>query len=410
MTQPQSARILLVAPEPFFTPRGTPMNVAQMCRVLTARGLQLDLVTYPIGEPFELSGLTIHRAPRVPGIRSVPIGFSWRKVVLDLSLFFKLVVLLARNRYAFVHAIEESVFLVLPFTWLGVRMVYDLDSLISDQLEYSGVIKAQWILRTVRWLERLALKRSTAAITVCRALSDAVLEVSPDMRLFQVEDCPLEESLRSPDPAAVETLREKFGLEARRAVVYTGNLESYQGMDLLLDAAAIMVESHPNVVFLLLGGSQRDVEELKQTIASKSLAESVRCLGHQPSRDLPEWMALAEILVSPRTQGENTPLKIYTYMYSGKPIVATDLLTHTQVLDRSLAVLTPPTPAGLATGLAWALDRPEEAHQLGAKARQVAVSEYSQEAFAEKLNQAYATLLAPEGSSGRQSKGREARM
>ena len=393
MTELPAQRVLMVAPEPFFTPRGTPMNVAQMCRVLTSKGLQIDLVTYPLGEPFDLPGLTIHRAPGIPGIRSVPIGFSWRKVMLDISLFFKLLSLLVRKRYSFVHAIEESVFLVLPLTWLGVSMVYDLDSLISDQLKYSGTVRARPLLRGARWLERTALRRSIAAITVCQALSDAVRDMSPATSVFQVEDCPLQDSLRPPDPDAVEAIRERLGLAGRQTIVYTGNLESYQGMDLLLDSAAILADSHPAATFLLLGGSKSDVDKLQQSIASRSLSGSIRCLGHQPSTDLPEWMDLADVLVSPRVQGDNTPLKIYTYMYTAKPIVATDLLTHTQVLDGSMAILTAPTPEGLAAGLGRALDQPEEAQQLGTKARQIAQAEYGQEAFADKLLAAYNALL-----------------
>ena len=49
-----------------------------------------------------------------------------------------------------------------------------------------------------------------------------------------------------------------------------------------------------------------------------------------------------DILVSPRIRGTNTPLKIYSYLRSGKPIVATDLLTHTQVLSPDVARLVAP--------------------------------------------------------------------
>ena len=287
-------RVLLVAPEPFFTPRGTPMNVAQMCRVLTSHGVRLDLATYPIGEPLVLPGLTIHRAPRLPWIRSVPIGFSWRKVAMDLSLSLLLLKLLIRHRYDLVHAVEESVFLTLPYTYLGVRVVYDLDSLISDQLEYSSSFRASWLLPVVRLLERAAIRRSVAAITVCEAITSTVREISSSSPVFQIEDCPLEDSVREPDPQAVETLRQQLGLGDRKAIVYTGNLESYQGVDLLVDAASLLSKTHPEVVFLVLGGPEGDVAKLRDGVAARGLQDSVICLGHQPSADLPEWMAVAD--------------------------------------------------------------------------------------------------------------------
>ena len=166
-------RILLIAPQPFYEPRGTPMNVLQMCKVLTAAGYAVDLATYPIGEPVDIPGLTVHRAPRIPGIRSVPIGFSKRKLLLDVSLVLLVTWLLLRRSYRVVHAVEEAVFLALPFTWLGVPLIYDLDSLISHQLEYTGILRSRLLLAAVRALERLVLARSSATITVCRSLTDS---------------------------------------------------------------------------------------------------------------------------------------------------------------------------------------------------------------------------------------------
>ena len=56
--------------------------------------------------------------------------------------------------------------------------------------------------------------------------------------------------------------------------------------------------------------------------------------GERPADEIPAYLLAADVLVSPRSRGTNTPLKIYQYLRSGKPIVATRLLTHTQVLER----------------------------------------------------------------------------
>jgi glycosyltransferase involved in cell wall biosynthesis len=69
------------------------------------------------------------------------------------------------------------------------------------------------------------------------------------------------------------------------------------------------------------------------------------------------------VLVSPRCRGENTPFKIYTYLASGRPLVATRIPTHTQLLDDTLAWLVEPTPEGLAFGIREALARKEEARE-----------------------------------------------
>ena len=70
--------------------------------------------------------------------------------------------------------------------------------------------------------------------------------------------------------------------------------------------------------------------------------------GYQKARESRRFSRL--LISSPRlaSAGTNTPLKIYSYLRAGKPIVATDLLTHTQVLDREVAILVRPEPGAFA--------------------------------------------------------------
>lgn len=385
----KTKRVLLIAPMPFYATRGSPMNVLQMCRVLTGAGYRVDLATYPIGETVSMPGLSIHRSLGFPGIHSVPIGFSWRKVLLDLLLSLTVVRLLLRRRYLHAHAVEESVFLIVPWTLFGVRLVYDLDSLLSDQLYYSRVIRSRLLRRMSRVSERFALRRSVAAVTVCQALTDAVAVLSPETRVFQVEDAPLAEACRDAVPERVAALRNDLGVAGRPVVLYTGNLERYQGISLLVDSVPFVLDEVANAVFVIVGGAEAHVAELREELVKRGLEAAVHVVGARPSEEMPEWMALADILVSPRSLGENTPLKIYTYMLAGRPIVATDLITHTQVLDETNAVLCQADAEALAAGIVRVLRDPAAAEAIAAQAQQLARNEYSSEAFSRKLLAAY---------------------
>jgi glycosyltransferase involved in cell wall biosynthesis len=402
-------RILLVAPQPFFEVRGTPLNVLQICRALTEMGHEVHLATYPLGRDVELPRLTLHRCVRVPGIRHVPIGFSMRKVVLDAFLAVTVYALMLRRRFDVVHAVEESVFFCLPAArFAGVPIIYDLDSSISDQLEYAGVLSNRLLLRWVRDLERAALRRASCALTVCRSLTEFARKLSPETPVFQIEDTPLPASLRDPDPAEVERLRRELDIIGRRALVYTGNLESYQGIDLLMQAIPMVVAEHPEAVVVLVGGSREQLAALRAHAAEIGVGDHVRLAGSCAPEEVPEYMALAEGLLSPRTQGENTPLKIYTYMHSRRPVVATDLPTHTQVLDPSVAVLVPPTPEGFAEGMLRVLSDSDGCAALGAAARERVERQFSFEAFQRKLCDLYAFLAEsplPTGNSRRATSG-----
>jgi glycosyltransferase involved in cell wall biosynthesis len=96
--------------------------------------------------------------------------------------------------------------------------------------------------------------------------------------------------------------------------------------------------------------------------------------------------------VSPRSSGTNTPLKIYQYLRSGRPIVATRLLTHTQVLDDAVAYLSDATAAGFGAAILDALADPDRARAVGARARQLAETKYSYEAYLTRTRQALALL------------------
>ena len=172
--------------------------------------------------------------------------------------------------------------------------------------------------------------------------------------MVQIEDAPSSLTFE-PDEAGAEALRERFQLHGKRVVVYTGNFEAYQGLSLLLDAVPVLVESVPDARLLLVGGEDRHRAALEQQVKELGIGAQVCFTGPLPMDRMPACMTVADALVSPRTQGTNTALKLYGYMQTGRPIVATDLETHTQALDESCAWLVSPEPSALAGGLAEAL-------------------------------------------------------
>ncbi len=391
---PRLGRVLLVAPQPFFELRGTPLNVLHMVRTLSGAGYEVHLVTYGLGEPVRVPGLVHHRGLMPPGIREIPIGFSRRKVLLDVLLAPLVWRLLLSTRFDVAHAVEEAVFFTLPMARLrGVPVIYDLDSSISHQLEYMGVVRRPWLLDRIRDMERAAIRRSALALTVCRSLSETVREAAPLVPIAQVEDFPLDEAVRPAQPAKVRRLREEFGLVGSPVVVYTGNLERYQGVDLLLAALPLMAARCPSARVVIVGGEQHQIANARAALAGSAEGAIVHFAGKRPASEMAEFMGMADVLVSPRSEGFNTPLKIYSYMSAGVPIVATDRLTHTQVLDEQCAVLCEPTPDGLADALCRVLADPAAYASLGVTARERVRNQYSRAAFERKLLAAYDLVI-----------------
>jgi len=388
-------RILLVSPQPFFEVRGTPLNIRNVASALGQAGHRVDLLCYPFGQEVDLPGVTVLRSPRVPGIRKVKVGASAAKFPLDGLMAVQAFWRILRYRYDVVHAVEESVFFTaLPSRLRGIPLVYDMDSLISDQLAYSGFLTWKPLLRLVTGMERRAVKRSARVLTVCQSLTDSVKHLDPDANVHQIEDAPLERTF-TPAPEAAAELRERWNLGDRPCIVYTGNFESYQGLSLLVDAMVEVRKQCPEILAVLVGGEQPHIEALKAQIRDRNLEDHVICPGPLPISSMPACMTLASVLAAPRTLGTNTALKIYGYMQTGKPIVATRLETHTQVLDNSCAWLTEVTPADYAAGLVDALTKPEDASEKGRLARARVSERYSLERFHRQVVELYQSLESP---------------
>src|SRR4051812_44562934 len=130
-----TVRILMIAPEPFFEPRGTPFSEFHRIRALTALGHQVDLVTYPFGEDVVMPGLRVFRSLRPPFVHRARIGPSLAKIPLDALLALGVLRRALTSKYDAVHSHEEGgVIGVLLAALLRVPHLYDMHSSLPQQL------------------------------------------------------------------------------------------------------------------------------------------------------------------------------------------------------------------------------------------------------------------------------------
>ena len=380
-------RVLFLAPQPFYEVRGTPLAVAALTRTLGEMGLEVDLLTFPQGELWSAPGVRHFRSARLIRGRMRP-GFSVGKMLQDIPFAWRAIGLIRSGVYDVVHAVEESAFLVAPFVPAGMKFVVDMDSDLGEQLAHSKPVLARALGPLAHSLHGRALRRADLAIVINARLEEAVRRVRPALTVHRLEDPPLVSSLTSADEDVARALRLELGLGDAPVALYTGNFEAYQGVEMMAHAAALSERA----VFVFVGGEPEDVESLKSRLGPASWSRC-RFVGKQPPDALPGWMALADVLVSPRTMGGNTPFKIYTYLASGRPIVATRLDTHTQVLSDETAFLVEPTATALAEGIDAAMGDPSERARRSANGRALLDQEYSNARYREKVEAAYATLF-----------------
>lgn len=370
-------KILMIAPEPFFEPRGTPFSEYYRIQSLIRLGHTVDLVTYPLGRDVEMEGLRIIRSLRVPGIRRIKTGPSFAKLPLDFFLFFRAWRQLRQETYHLIHSHEEA---NIMGVFLGRRFriphLYDMHSSLVQQMDNFKFTRLKMVIGFFRRIENVTLKTAAGVIVICRSLYDYASRLVPSERLTLIENFMDEYQRGRVSEAEVSALRRTLAGKKEKIILYTGTLETYQGMPLLLKSLRLLPEEYRMV---LVGGNPVQIREIHRLAERRGVEKRVRTEGRQPPDRIPLYLKAADVLVSPRVRGTNIPLKVYSYLKSGVPLVATRLYTHTQTLTDDIAVLAEPEPEAFARGIREAIGF--RGREVADKALQFCRSHYTRDRY-----------------------------
>lgn len=384
-------KALVIAPQPFFNYRGTPFSVYYRTLVLSEKGVAVDFLTYGQGLDVDLPGVRLIRIPAFRFLGPVPIGPSKLKLFLDVFLVLRLVWLLIRNRYDVVHAHEEAVFFCAFLKPLfRFKMIYDMHSSLPQQLTNFKFTKSARLIRFFKRLEDLSIRRADAVITICPDLADYVSrQIDDPGKHFLIENSIFEPvRLRDPSKAGTAGASRSGPLEippGSQTVVYAGTFESYQGIELLIEAFRLVRARNPAAFLVLVGGTPEQVAACR-ALAGPELNGAGVIHERVDQATAKQLIAGAAVQMSPRISGTNTPLKIYEQLASGVPLVATGIYSHTQVLNPDVAYLVQPNPDDMARGILAALADGREGNPKTRAAQALYEAKYSRPVYEGKID------------------------
>jgi len=394
-------KLLFIAPQPFYQERGTPIAVRMALETLAADpDLTIDLLIYHEGNEIAIPRVRIMRmwVPRwlsQSWLRNIPPGLSLKKLAADLFLAAAYFSLMFRHSksYDLIHAVEEAGFIARVGKMFFRRpYIYDMDSQLSQQL-FAAWPWIRPLKRVFEAMERGVMRNAAGVVAVCDTLADYAKQAGAP-EVFVVNDVSL-----LPESVDIErdrsTVRKELGLAAdEKLILYVGNLERYQGIELLLDAFMILARTNPLARLVVVGGSTQRIANYQQQITQAGFEARAAFVGSRPLSSLPGFLGASDVLVSPRLAGTNTPMKIYSYLHAGKPLVATRLPTHTQILTEQVAFLCDPTPAAFAHGLKLAVEDSAQAGARAQQARDLAVRCFTTPVFQANLREAYRKIIS----------------
>jgi glycosyltransferase involved in cell wall biosynthesis len=381
-------RILLLAPHPFFSVRGTPIAVRDLLEVLGEQGHAIDVATYFEGADVSIPGVRVHRIRRPWGVHRVPIGVSWQKLPCDWRLYWLARHLMSQHRYDLVHAVEESAFFARALcARSGIPYVFDMDSIMSRQIADTHVLLRP-IARLFELFEGRTLRSAAAVLAVSPGLADYARRRGASGPVAVVPDAP-----QRPNSAA-HTSAHEIGSTSGVAIIYAGNLERYQGVDLLIEGFRRADFPHGDATLWVIGGDSSSAARLRSTARDLVASECVRFRDPVALEAMIATLDAADVLVSPRRSGSNTPMKVYNYLVAGKAILATRIPAHTDVVDDGCALLVKPTVSDVAEGLRALVGDPALRRRLGEAAKLRGEQSYSRAHHRERLLAFYSKILS----------------
>lgn len=379
-------RMIYVANVRLPTERAHGLQIVKMCEAFAARGADLTLLVPQRtnrleNDPFRYYGVarnfTVRYLPVLnPSIAGGPIGY-WLQ-----ELSFALAAQRAMLQMGDAAVFSRSMIAAFMLSFGKRAVFYEL----HDFPRHAHVL---WRMALRRMTGIISTNRWKAAQVAARGVPESRILVAPngfDPHLFDIRE-------------SKEALRSIFDLPRDRQIaVYTGHLYGWKGADVLLEAArnfqsAIGVgDKFPlfnfqtnsagasslfqkDILFVFVGGTPQDAEHFR--VKARGL-QNVLIVGHRHAAEIPRWLKAADILVLPNSakteesQYATSPLKLFEYMASGRPIVASDLPSIREIVsEREAFFFTPDSAVSLAERIMELLSHAVDATRRAAAAEQL---------------------------------------
>ncbi len=226
-------KVLIIAPQPFFQWRGSPIRVKSIVSELSKMGHSVDLLTFPIGENIEIPEVTIIRVANLLGIKNVKIGPSLSKIFFDILILFKGLQLIRSTKYSIIHGVEEGgIISVILSRKSGSKAIFEKH---SDPASYKNGCFMNLLLSIYSKVEHLTVKYAHTIICTGPGLAKQVEMMHEEALVYTICDIP--SSYIEPTKDEIFNTRQKFVENPDESLItFAGSFTTYQGIDLLMDA------------------------------------------------------------------------------------------------------------------------------------------------------------------------------
>jgi glycosyltransferase involved in cell wall biosynthesis len=382
----------MLAPTPYFADRGCHVRIYEEARVLTALGHDVRIATYHIGR--DMPGIPTFRTLAIPWYRKLTAGPSWHKPYLDILLFFKALALARTFRPHLIHAhLHEGAFIGLFLKMvLRIPLLFDCQGSLTAEIMDHGFIRQGSLLHSLfSSLERFINDRADCIITSSGAAAEDLCANwgVPPGKVLGLMDGVNSQEFR---PVPRDEARTALHIPGDRfLVVYLGLLNSYQGVDLLLEAVSLLKVRGSSLHFLIMGFPE---DACRQKSVEMGIADRITFTGRIDYAEAPLYLSTGDLAVSPKVSLAEANGKLFNYMACGLPTVVFDTPINREILGDTGVYVRYGDAVDLAAQLeALGRDEPRRA-RLSVAARQRSVEMHSWEERGARLQEVYSRLMS----------------
>ena len=282
---------------------------------------------------------------------------------------------------------SSSCAILLKKLW-KIPFVYEVNGILSDESRVRGSRGINIFL--TRLLEYIIFTNSDVFICVTEEIKRTIEEKYRNKKAYVVPNG-ANTTLFKP----IENAAKLLGFdETAYYVVYVGSFAAWQGVDILIKAAADVVQAVPNVKILLVGADGE--KELLDMVTDLNLTDTVVFTGRVAHPDVPLYMNVGDVCVTPKRPllSGYSPLKLYEYMACGKPVVASRIRGFEIVETVRAGILVEPEePVELSEALVHLLRSEDLRKEMGKNGRAYVVEHHSWVNVSEKIEKICLSII-----------------